>query len=185
MANKEVSDLTAASALDGTEVFHAKQGSNSRKATGAQIKTFVNTLNGAMVKKAADQTGANYSGAGTAVAWTAEVYDVGGWHDNSSDNSRLTVPSGVSYVEVAATIRIANGTNEVAGIILMKNGSTSFDGNAHSAAVSGGTNYSYSFKSGAIAVTAGDYFEVLLFTSADTSIDVIAARSNFSIRALA
>jgi hypothetical protein len=40
MADKQVADLTAASALDGTEILHLVQGGNSRKATGAQVKTY-------------------------------------------------------------------------------------------------------------------------------------------------
>lgn len=39
MADKENSGLTAAAALDGSELFVIAQGGNSRKATGAQVKT--------------------------------------------------------------------------------------------------------------------------------------------------
>ena len=39
MPNQSVSDMTAASALDGTELYYTVQGGNDRKATGAQIKT--------------------------------------------------------------------------------------------------------------------------------------------------
>jgi len=39
MANKRPSALTAATALDGTEIFHGVQGGNSRKVTGNQIRT--------------------------------------------------------------------------------------------------------------------------------------------------
>ena len=38
---EKVSDLTAATALDGTEVLHVVQGSASTKATPAQINTYV------------------------------------------------------------------------------------------------------------------------------------------------
>lgn len=37
MANSKVSDLTAASALDGTELYYGVQGGADRKVTGAQI----------------------------------------------------------------------------------------------------------------------------------------------------
>lgn len=44
MASSKISDLTGASALDGTEAFPIVQGGANRKATGTQIKTLANTL---------------------------------------------------------------------------------------------------------------------------------------------
>lgn len=41
MADSTVANLTAASALDGTELYYTVQGGADRKATGAQIKTLV------------------------------------------------------------------------------------------------------------------------------------------------
>jgi hypothetical protein len=43
MADSTISALTAASALDGTELLYAVQSSNDRKVTATQIKTFVGT----------------------------------------------------------------------------------------------------------------------------------------------
>lgn len=42
-ADSKVSDMTAASALDGTELVYCVQSSADRKCTGTQFKTFVNT----------------------------------------------------------------------------------------------------------------------------------------------
>lgn len=41
MANKEIPDLTAASALDGTELVHGVQSGNSRKITVDQVSTLI------------------------------------------------------------------------------------------------------------------------------------------------
>lgn len=41
MADAKLTALTAASALDGSELYYSSQGGNSRKVTGAQIKTLV------------------------------------------------------------------------------------------------------------------------------------------------
>lgn len=46
MADKELSQLTAADALDGTEILHVVQGGNSRAATAEQVKAFARTLAG-------------------------------------------------------------------------------------------------------------------------------------------
>lgn len=42
-ADSKVSDMTAASTLDGTELYYGVQGGADRKVTGAQIKTLANT----------------------------------------------------------------------------------------------------------------------------------------------
>lgn len=44
MADKEIVDLTAASALDGSELFIVTQSGNSRKATGTQVKTLARSF---------------------------------------------------------------------------------------------------------------------------------------------
>lgn len=44
MANKLITELTAASALDGTEGFHAMQGGNSREVLASQIATYIMAL---------------------------------------------------------------------------------------------------------------------------------------------
>lgn len=49
MANSKVSDLTAASALDGTELYYGVQSSADRKVTGAQIRTLVGGVSTAAI----------------------------------------------------------------------------------------------------------------------------------------
>jgi hypothetical protein len=148
------------------------------------------SFSGAMVKKSADQTGANYSLAagGGNIAFDAEAYDVGGWHDNVTNNTRLTVPSGVNYVVIAASVTMSNVVaGQWIGLFLLKNGSASgaFDGaTAFITSNDSATGPSVSFASGAIPVTAGDYFECFLMLESDTSIDITAARCMFSIRAV-
>jgi hypothetical protein len=58
-------------------------------------------FNGALVKKVANQTTANYTTL-TAVAWDTEVYDTNSWHDNATNNTRVTVPSSVNKVRLTA-----------------------------------------------------------------------------------
>jgi hypothetical protein len=137
-----------------------------------------------MAKKSADQTGANFT-SGSILAWDGEVYDVGGWHDNVTNNSRLTVPSGVNYVEVSASVRYLNNTPDTwMSLTLLKNGSATFDGACQQGFEIGGAGASISIHSGVISVVAGDYFEVSMQVETDTSVDIAAARSNFSIRAV-
>lgn len=139
--------------------------------------------NACMVKKAADQTGANYTVA-TSVAWDSEVYDDNGWHDNATNNSRLTVPAGVTRVRVGASVRMANvAAGSLTTLTLTKNGSSSFDGAISLEQNADSTAPRLAISSGPISATATDYFEVQLTVGTDTSIDVPAARSNFWIEA--
>src|SRR4249919_1380923 len=80
--------------------------------------TIAMSLVGAMVKKSADQTGANYS-AGANIAWDAEVYDTSTIHDNATNNSRLTTPAGATYVQVGCNLRFVNVTASTDIILLI------------------------------------------------------------------
>lgn len=150
--------------------------------TPAQVRTII--YNGAMVKKSADQTGANYTTA-TALAFDAETYDDGGWHDNAVNNTRLTVPSGVTRVDIAATVRLVNVTAGLTGIIeVRKNGSADFNGFIGIHQLSAFVSRSMNICGIGIPCAAGDYFELFLQVETDTSVDVIAVRTTFSIRAV-
>jgi hypothetical protein len=195
MADRKTSALSslAASALDKTndllavvDVSEAADADKNKKITplAARLGAFC----GAMVKKSGNQTGANYS-AGVAITWDAETYDTDAWHDNSSNNTRLTVPAGlgITKVVVACHIKVPNfGNNSTALLELTKNGSASFDGYVATApwpAATTNTSPNFFFVSGPIDCTAGDYFEAK-FTTNDTSVDITAAVSSFSIMAV-
>lgn len=130
--------------------------------------------------KSADQTGANYT-TQTAIAWDAESYDVGGWHDNVTNNTRLTVPSGVSRVRVSAHVRLQNVTANAFASVQIKKNNAIFDGNAKQTVSNNGTTADVEAFSPVIAVSAGDYFEANLQVNGDVSVDVIAAESWFAI----
>jgi hypothetical protein len=140
------------------------------------------TFVGAMVKKSADETGANFTTA-AAVAWNTEVYDTDAFHDTVTNNSRLTVPSGITKVDVKGTIRLNSvSANVLTQIAIRKNGSVDYDGHAAQDTSNGQTTRDLSVTALGVPVTAGDYFELYLFQQTDTSVDVVALRSNFVIR---
>jgi hypothetical protein len=184
MADKEVVDLTAAAAFGLSDIFHIVQGGNSREGSVQQIVDAVRgAYSGAMVKKSADETTANYS-AGAMVPWTAEVHDVGAYHDNATNNSRLTVPADGKYM-VGFTISVSlAAVGEYVRAFVAFNGSLSYDGVAGTLleTTNAAVNPSLCAVTGPIDCTAGQYFESWLDTEADTSITVLAATSNFWIR---
>lgn len=139
--------------------------------------------NGCMVKKSANQTGVDYTTA-TVMTWDAETYDDGGWHDTVTNNSRLTVPSGVDRVRVGAHLRVSSGTVGVQIILeILKNGLTAYDGNVTTNQTTAAVGTDIAIESGSIPVAAGDYLEARFTYGTDTSIDITATRSAFWISA--
>ena len=134
---------------------------------------------GAVVKKSADQTAADYSTA-TAVAWTAEISDTDAIHDNATNNTRLTVPSGVTRVRLKFNFELANVTADTWVTAKMRKNAAAFDGQGAQSVETGNTTVHLNAESAVVTVTGGDYFDVTL-QAEDTSIDVVAAGSWFSM----
>jgi hypothetical protein len=131
------------------------------------------TFRGALVTKVAQQSGANYSGggAGVAIAWDSEVYDTDSIHDPVTNNTRLTVPSGVTKVRLRANVDMSSVSASSDTVIWFhKNGATAA-GLPRQRLNAGVTVPSHNISSAVLSVTAGDYFEVVIFAS-DTSIDI-------------
>jgi hypothetical protein len=155
-----------------TATVTATNASGSTSATSAGVGPVVGGFLSALVKKAADQTGANYA-TDTAITWNTETTDVGGWHNTGANTTRFTVPSGVNYVRLSAGISLANVTSvntDAAYVYFLKNG-TGYVGVPFLArwATTGVRNVN--LVSPPIEVVAGDYFECYL-RCADTTIDV-------------
>lgn len=153
-------------------------GFGARRAAAAPSVTW-----GALVKKASNESGTNFT-TPTVITWDTEVYDNGGWHDNVSNTSRLTVPAGVSYIRAMAQIgsENLNTSSDLITIRLLKNGSAvSPQVQSKLTNGTGGTTIRNQIVSYPIAVSAGDYFEVEYTVLTDTSSAVFAAYSWFSI----
>ena len=158
---------------------------NSDGSVNVSLKNPVSSFSGAMVKKSVDQTAANYTTI-AAVDWDAESYDVGGWHDTVTNNSRITVlDSSISYIELGCTIAYAAITaNEWVLVTIRKNGSATWDGNPSHQAQVNATNGFVTVSTGPIPVALNDYFQVFLQVMTDTSITITANRSVFWARAI-
>lgn len=135
---------------------------------------------GAVVNKSTGQ--AVSSNTTTVLTFDQEIHDIGGWHDNSVNNSRLTVPSGISLVRLTGNIEAPSSSTQLL-IAVQKNGA-GFAGQYNC-----DVEYSTSrvrfvnSVSAPIAVTAGDYFEQTVFNG---SAQTIPASNNvwFSIEEL-
>jgi hypothetical protein len=122
-------------------------------ATAASGATFV----GVAVYLTSAQSLSN--GVGTIINWTAEYFDTNGFHDNATNNTRLTVPSGKAgkYLVVMSGNYAASATG-VRDTAVRKNGTTYVGSFAASSCGSGtgqGTTVSR-----ILDLSVGDYLEV-------------------------
>lgn len=140
-----------------------------------------------LVKKATDQTGANYS-TPSVVSWDGvDIYDTHNLHNSASSNSKLIIPSTLNgtWVWPRACIHLSSISDGVSSsVAIRKNGSidhstfTSFAG--HSPQATTFSTHGLQVASHPFQVATGDEIETLLYC-ADSSVTVTAARSSFGL----
>lgn len=137
------------------------------------------------VKMTTDRIGVNDS-AGTTLAWDGEDFDDLGAHDNVTNNTRITVPSGVATVRVGASWIRANCSTQVyrARIDLYNSSNVLQRAVCENRYTQSDATHWEGCSSGPVAVSAGDYF-VVVATSADTSTDMAAATASFWMEKIA
>jgi hypothetical protein len=142
-------------------------------------KVDADTFSGALVTKSGTQSG-DFT-AIAAVTYDTEVYDVGGWFDSGASTTRLTVPSGVSYVRVTACQAISSfAGGQYIRCFVRKDGDGTYVFMPFQIHESSGTMF-LSAVSPVLAVTAGAYFEHQVHVEADTAIVIDVARTSFAI----
>lgn len=128
------------------------------------------TFSGARVTKSASQSCANLTY--TTITWNQEPLDVGGYHDNATNNTRLTVPTGkTGYFLVQFNFHPYN----VAGCSykILKNGSTLVEWSDSQNWVNG-TEVDFT-NQWLGALSAGDYVEVQFMQSTGGARNVYGA----------
>ena len=94
----------------GTLYFTSAGDATFFKAAGAAASG--SSFSGARLTKSVGQTLTNNTD--TMISWDVETFDVGGYHDNATNNSRITIPAGkAGYYQVSAILSYAaNGTGQ-------------------------------------------------------------------------
>lgn len=151
-------------------------------AAGSVPVTRASLRSACMAKLSADLVSIDASG-GYNIPWGgADEYDDDGWHDPASNNTRLTVPTGVDRVKVGYSLQFNNVTPATYIYALIAKNGSSVVGSADFVDLVGVPNPRITGQSGPLVCSPGDYFTIILIIQ-DTSVDLIAATSAFWIEA--
>jgi hypothetical protein len=123
------------------------------------------------------------AGTVTLIGWDGEVFDTDGFHDNVTNNSRMTIPSGkAGYYQVSSSIRFDgnSGSTQNRVLTIEKNGAvlTGFTQTRTTSVTSGTTTINASVI---IYLAVADYVHIKAQQAGTTAIDLIAEGCNFSI----
>lgn len=128
---------------------------DSTQATGIKWAAVSSTLSGCWAYASAGTTVVDSTN--TVIAFAAEIYDTDGYHDNVTNNSRITIPTGLGG-KFLVTAQICWPGNTTGGrtLAINKNGSTANDFNIQIPTSSVSNNLSMLYTN-VISLAAGDY----------------------------
>lgn len=140
-------------------------GGTTGDGTANGVEVLPSGVKGALVNRIS--TGFSVGTGATVVQWNNEVYDTDGYHDNSTNPSRLTIPSGTSgLVRIQANVSLAATQSQI-GLGIKKNGSLVWQHES--------TDETLNVFSPPMTCVAGDYFEVEVYCSVATTVQVNGA----------
>lgn len=143
-------------------------------------------LLGGVFKLTSSLTAQNFTTA-AAIGWTNKQFDTApltAFHSNITNTSRITIPAdyGDCYVRLFGQVSLANVlANETIDLWIRANGSGDV---AHTTWHSPSVSPFCQVISPILTTSATDYYELMLQTSSDTSIDILSAGSRFQIEVL-
>ena len=161
--------------------------------TTGQVLTADTTVSPYKVKWATASSGATFVGVrayknatqsisdstATAVTYAAESYDSDGFHDNSTNNSRFTVPTGKGgYYLCIAQNSYANAAGGSRATNLRINGTTYTTQSEIPGASSGRAAMTYAVD--VLNLSAGDYVEVMAYQTSGGSLNLVNDGTNIS-----
>ena len=116
------------------------------------------------------------------VNFPVENYDTDGFHDNSTNNTRITIPSGKDgYYWVYGNIQWLNSTSGRRIIYITKNNSDALSAEGFS--VASNTQYPSQSAGIALSLVAGDYVELEAFQSSGGNLDLECGPNNMKFGA--
>jgi hypothetical protein len=107
----------------------------------------------------------------TVLPWNGELFDTDGFHDNSTNNTRITIPTGKGgYYLCFFHFKFNNNATGTRIAILRKNGSTTVMQSRNGGFSS---SFSYLTLSGVFNLSAADYIEVTAYQDTGGNLNAI------------
>jgi len=108
----------------------------------------------------------------TYIACSIEDHDLGSFHDNATNNSRITIPAGVAYVRLSCNVDWGTSTGAWSELSILKN-RASFTAGLPDLRERSTQNAqpAYSAVSAVVSVVEGDYFEVRVYHAKGSNCD--------------
>ncbi len=110
----------------------------------------------------------------TVINWDAETYDTDAFHDNSTNNSRITIPAGITRIKLSANMWFdADNTGSRRAEIIKNGSATAYDGQGVVTidAISNTVPNIQLLETAPIIVIAGDFFELRVTQSSGAALD--------------
>ncbi len=117
----------------------------------------------------------------TAIGWDQETYDDMTFHDTVTNNSRITIPTGVSRIRLGVGIEFAANSTGYRRVEIYKNGSADTAAPCFKQVNSGSSDWACAMMSPPMDVSASDYFEVYVYHNRGGNLDVNTSNSYFSV----
>lgn len=162
-----VDALDDAGASDGDAMFY--DGTDEEWSPRAIVPGDV-TFRGCLLTKSSNQSIPNSTA--TALTWESKEEDTDDFHDVSTNNSRITIGSGISRVRLSSNLNWASNNSGVRDIFITKNGG-GFAGAGRDRVSANGIT-PMNARSSVVSVSQGDYFEVEAIQTSGGSLDVVA-----------
>jgi hypothetical protein len=183
----ELTQLTGANVADDDdfEIRDTSAGtSGSKRIALLEAKKYLLKPRGALVTKTTNLTTLNFTTA-AAILFDNEVYDTDACHDTGSNTSRLSVPSGWSWVRLWTSYQLNNvNADAYVSAEIRKNGSL-FAGGAVSVIAIQDVFPGICISTPPVSAIGGtDYFESYLSIEGDTSISIVTG-AGFALELLA
>lgn len=127
---------------------------------------------GALVYRNTDQSISTSSS--TTLNWDLEDYDTDSIHDTVTNNSRLTVPTGVTRVRAYGLAIWQAHSSGYRHVRILKNGATTYNGLGAQTSNSnaGSAEHNMQVSTAIIDVVAGDYFEMSAYQTSGSTLNI-------------
>ena len=138
---------------------------------------------GVGVKKSADQSTANATF--VAITWNQEDFDTNTYHDNATNNTRITIPTGKGgYYLITGAVQYDGNATKNRGCEIRLNGSSGAVNYLYFLSTAEVTNSPVYPMSYILSLSAGDYIELFSYQNSGGSLNIAAGSTKWQMQYL-